>query len=74
MLDSVNLIQFKKAFRGSLSDMLVITEACVEKNTQVLNDRHRCYCTCPQLSSSVVLTLTAITIDYLLFCYYATGR
>ena len=32
-----------KAFRGSLSDMLVITEACVEKNTQVLNDRHRCY-------------------------------
>ena len=43
MLDSVNLAQFKKAFRGSLSDMLVITEACVEKNTQVLNDRHRCY-------------------------------
>ena len=43
MLDSVNLVQFKKAFRGSLSDMLVITEACVEKNTQVLNDRHRCY-------------------------------
>ena len=37
MLDSVNLVQFKKAFRGSLSDMLVITEACVEKNTQVLN-------------------------------------
>ena len=42
-LDSVNLVQFKKAFRGNLSDMLVITEACVEKNTQVLNDRHRCY-------------------------------
>ena len=43
MLDSVNLVQFKKAFRGSLSDMLAITEACVEKNTQVLNDRYRCY-------------------------------
>ena len=43
MLDSVNLVQFNKAFRGSLSDMLVITETCVEKNTQVLNDRHRCY-------------------------------
>ncbi|PFX14400.1 Uncharacterized protein K02A2.6 [Stylophora pistillata] len=26
VLDSVNLVQFKKAFRGNLSDMLVITE------------------------------------------------
>ena len=34
MLDSVNLVQFKKAFRGNLSDMLVITEACVEKNNK----------------------------------------
>ena len=33
MLDSVNFVQFKKAFRGNLSDMLVVTEACVEKNT-----------------------------------------
>ena len=36
MLDSVNLVQFKKAFRGNLSDMLVITEACVEKNPKSL--------------------------------------
>ena len=43
MLDSVNLIQFKKAIRGSLSDMFVVTDACVKKNTQVLNNRHRCY-------------------------------
>ena len=36
MLDSVNLVQFKKAFQGSLSDMLVITEACVEKNKSLM--------------------------------------
>ena len=34
MPDSVNLLQFKKT--SSLSDMFVVTEACVEKNTKSL--------------------------------------